>query len=520
MKGKTITIIQKFDSTHDYGIPIRPQVRKVLSQLEPNKEYALSKLIKKYDGIVTKKKNIQNTRGVFKHVMNTGKQIGIIKEINDTVIPFSDFCNLDTVSYMRRQLKETKFKNPKAKTRHSGGGTRRSYSLHIWHFNNWLCGKTITTQTITPLGNNTQKITTAKIKINTIEDLLRIYQTSVTKGPEFLRIIKEYLMNDLHKNKSEGYMRIITSAIKSYFEKNESPITIHFNPSVDHDNDSVAPSLSLDELMQLLTTGKPSVVQKGVIMCKFHTGLDNATFADRFNFEAWPQLVKWFGTRDYSDWDLRKCPVIINITRIKVGFLHICLLEQDAIIALQKALDWRFKKTKTAMSEGQAIFLNTGANPITDRWVSELIPKLAEKAEIQKKIRTKSGNRNEKVSHELRDLLKSTLRACGVASYAANHVIGHVPQDSYEKEQILYPEKIRYEYMKASKLLNIFTKFSSIIKGTDDVDVLKGELADALAKLESQDASKELVEYKNKVDQLWAERDRLEHILEESVKLG
>ena len=331
MTSKTITILEKFDEKKDYGIHIRPQIRKALGQLEPKRNYLLSDLVKKSDGIITKTKNIKNTQDVFKHVMNIGKQIGIIKEIDTTPISFTEFCNLETISYMRRQLKETKFKNKIAKTKHSGGGTRRSYSLHLWHFHNWLCGKTITTQTITPLGENIQKVTSTQITINSVEDLLKLYQKSITKGPEFLRIIKEYLMDEIHKNKSEGYMKIIISSIKSYFEKNESPIYIKFNVEVDHENYSDRiPSMSLHDLMELLTTGKPSVVEKVVIMCKFHAGLDNTTFVDRFNFEAWPQLVKWFETPNYLEWDLRKCPVIIHTTRLKVGFPHICILKNKS----------------------------------------------------------------------------------------------------------------------------------------------------------------------------------------------
>jgi len=85
------------------------------------------------------------------------------------------------------------------------------------------------------------------------------------------------------------------------------------------------------------------------------------------------------------------------------------MLDSDAISALKKALVWRESKTGQKIKIDQAMFLNTKGNPITNRWISELIPKLAERAKIQKTFKIKSGNKNEKVSHELRDLLKSTL---------------------------------------------------------------------------------------------------------------
>ncbi|MGY5144193.1 MAG: hypothetical protein ACW9XH_06895 [Candidatus Nitrosopumilus sp. bin_32a] len=492
--GKTIEIIKKFDPKKDYKVSIRPQVFTVLSELEQGKQYRLSELIEKYDGIITKKKNLVSTRQVFKHMMKIGKEIGMIKEVVNHAISFDNFCELDTVSYMRRQLKETKFKNKEAKTKHSAGGTRKSYSTTLWHFNNWLHGKTITISKIIPIGENLQKIETVKIKLDTVEDLLKAFQESSNKGVEVIRMIKEYLMDSQqHSHKSKHYMQNIVYSIKAYFDRNESPIQISFNTAIDHEDvsetfpDSVS-TLTLHDLMQILTTGKPSIVEKGTIICKFQGGMDNSTFADRFNFEAFPQLVKWFGSDNHESWDVEKCPVPINITRIKVGFPHICCLDRDAIIGIQNALDWRLKKTDSPMKIGQAIFLNSKLKPITNRWVSEIVTKLAERSGIQKTFEIKSGFKNEKVSHELRDLLKSTLNSCGVASYASNHLIGHMPRDSYEKEAILYPNKIRAEYMKASSTLNIFSGFTKYLNGDTERDVLTKEVEELKNKLDQEKA--------------------------------
>jgi len=516
MAAKTIEILEDFDPDKDYKTHIRKQIMIVLSKLEKNKRYTLAELIQENDGIITKKKNIKSTRDVYKQAMKIGKEIGIIKEVISAPISFDNFCELDTVSYMRRQLKQTKFKNPQAKTKHSGGGTRRSYTLSLWHFNNWLHGKSISISKIVPIGENLQKVETVETKLDTVEDLLKAYQETNSKGSEVIRLIKEYLMDsDQHSHKSKGYMGNIFSSIRAYFAKNELPISISFNASIDHEDiaetlsDTVS-TLSLPDFMELLTTGKPSIVEKGVIICKFHAGLDNCTFSDRFNFEAFLQLVKWFGTDKHEEWDLEKCPVIINVTRIKVGFPHVCCLDRDAIISLQKALDWRFKKTGNVMKVGQAMFLNTKLNPVTNRWVSETITKLAERSGIQKSFKIKSGIKNEKTSHELRDLLKSTLNACGVSAYASNHLIGHMPRDSYEKEAILYPKKIRAEYMKASSTLNIFSGYTKYISGDTEKDVLSKEvqeLKDTIRQERSSSTIKlETIEQDNKKILTWIAR--------------
>ena len=455
------------------------------------KEYKLQDLIKKYDGVFTKNKHIGTTRNVFKQVMRIGKEIGVITEVSKEPILFENFCQLDSISYMRKQLSQTKYKNQEAKTKHTGGGTRRSYSLHLWHFNNWCHGKSIMIQKVISVGENLQRIESHKVDLQTVEDLLHAYQES-NNGVGFERFIKEYLMDEKeHRGKSKGYMGNIVSSIKSYFEKNESKIEINFNVNVAHDKISESiigqiATLSLEDLLELLTTGKPSIVEKAVVLCKFHSGVDNSTFADRLNFEAYPQLIKWFSTDNFENWDLEKCPVMINLTRIKVGFPHISCLDMDSIKAMQKALEWRYKKTGSSMKIGQAIFLNTKLKPITDRWISDLIPKLASRSGSQKTHDTKLNKKNEKTSHELRDLLKSTLNSCDVSAYASNHLIGHMPRDSYEKESILYPEKIRAEFMKASKVLNLFTGFTNYVKYGDQAEKKLKEIRTDLEKIKEE----------------------------------
>ena len=143
MTGKVIEILEDFDPNKNYKIHIRKQIVAVLLKLEKGKQYKLAELIAENDGLFTKQKNLRNTRDVYKQAMRVGRNIGIIKDVIKTPISFENFCKLDTVFYMRRQLKQTKFQNPQAKTKHSGGGTRRSYSFLLWHFNNWLHGKTI-----------------------------------------------------------------------------------------------------------------------------------------------------------------------------------------------------------------------------------------------------------------------------------------------------------------------------------------------------------------------------------------
>lgn len=456
-------------------------VKRVLSELKKGEQYVLNDLVIKYNKIFDHG-NMDNTRGVFKNIMKKGKEIGMITEVMIEPISFDDFNELETVAYMRKQLKQTKVKHPEAKTKHSQGGTRRSYSLQLWHFNTWLHGKTITVNQLIPTGLNKFEIKQIKKELDTVEDLLEIRKLTNDEDPDIIKFIKSYLMDPCHSHKSIGTMINVYCGIASYFRKNEHRVTFEFDATVSHSNPQEELNgeqlmLSLGDLQILLDQGRSSLIDRATVLCKFHGGLDNITFTDRFNFEAWPQLVKWFGgEEDHTKWDIKKCPAMVKLYRIKVGFEYNSMYDVDAIQALQKALTWRKKKTGHPMKAGEAMLLNEKLIPITDRWVSDLVPKLAERAGNQRIFKVLSGYVKEKKSHELRDLLKSTLLVCGTLPYAANHFIGHKPRDSYEKQAILYPDKVRTEFMKGSKTINIFTNISNYIKADHEKENLVNKL--------------------------------------------
>jgi rubrerythrin len=264
-------------------------------------------------------------------------------------------------------------------------------------------------------------------------------------------------------------------------------------------------SFSLSDFMKTLTVGKPSITEKAVFLCKFQRGLDASTLADRFNFQALEQINKYFKTDNHVSWNLDLCPVPVKLIRMKTGFLHMGFLDGDAIEALQDYLD--FIKSKNIILD-KALFVNKFGNPISDSWITRHFFNLTVRSGIQEiNPNFNRGFRYAIGSHELRDLLKSTLIDSGCRIDVADHVIGHMPKDSYEKQTKLYPETMRKEYAKASKRLNIFTKFTSIVNGTDDADELKLQLKDVLEKRLDDEAErirseKFAIEQQRQVNQL------------------
>ena len=208
------------------------------------------------------------------------------------------------------------------------------------------------------------------------------------------------------------------------------------------------------------------VLERAVFMCKFHRGLDTSTLTDRFNYTVQEQMRSHFGQENHASWDLSLCPVPVRLTRVKTGFAHVGFLESDAVRAVQKYMDVAAKRGQDMAGP---LFLTSRGAPVNSAWVKTHFARLAERSGVQKAGGVNATGRriNRVRSHELRDLLKSTLIESGCRTDVADHVIGHSPGDSYEKQAILYPRTMGTEYAKAATRLNIFTRLAASVSGND-----------------------------------------------------
>ncbi|KAF6247897.1 hypothetical protein C6990_00090 [Nitrosopumilus sp. b3] len=474
-------VIEEFDPNKEYGLQIRKQYAKCLSVLKKGQKVNPLEFTEEHlNEFCNKIRSFKTNRLVTYHSFTIGKRIGMLAEVpieeKGIAIPLVEFRKLETVSYFMDQLKGSRYRNidPQKEV-----GTSSAYSYRLWHFNNWISGKKFEFTTEVPTGKNTYKREKEFITISSVEQLLKMYQEPYSVASDYIKVIKKYILDPIHEGKRAGSIKIDYCAIKSYFERNDSPIHFKFDPANRYkttNGEDEQPSLSLDEFMELLTTGKPTLVQKAVFLCKLHRGLDTSTLVDRFNFHVWGQLVEYFGTANYSQWDVKNCPVPIKLTRMKTDYTHTGFLDKDAIVAIQKYLEFRKNKTGLEMSDGQALFLNARNEPITNNWIGNSLKKLADNAGMRKVIDGYKQVRYTINSHELRDLLKSTLIDSGVRIDLADEFIGHKPKDTYEKQSILYTETMRTEYSKASDRLNVFSNFSSFVKGYENTEEMKAKL--------------------------------------------
>lgn len=481
MASKTYQIISKFDEDEDYGFSIRPRHKKCLSLFEQNQTITPSKFMNENrDKIGKKETPLKQKKDIFYQAISIGKKIGLVKDYAPYPIPFREFTGLESVHYFTEQLRQDKRKNTQFDI-HNLSPTQKSYLYALWNFSNWLYGKEFESNALVQTDLNEYKKIKSKTILEGLEHFFNLYAESHGSESDFIKMVKRYLYDkEKHGHKKAKTMRIVRCAIEGYFEKNDSPLIFKFDEKARYlttSSEEEDPQMSLEDLMKMLTVGRPTLTQKAVILCKFHRGLDTSTLVDRFNFQVFEQLVECFGTDQHQKWDLTLCPIPITLTRIKTDYTHLGFLDVDAIQSIQDYLDYRFKKTGKPMQTGDPLFLNSRNLPISDFWIRQSFKRLANTSGIQHQLKREGiMPKYQKDSHELRDLLKSTLIDCGTRIDVADHCIGHKPKDSYEKQSRLYPESVKEEFSKASSKINIFSNMSSNLQKTANVQELQNEV--------------------------------------------
>ena len=251
------------------------------------------------------------------------------------------------------------------------GGTRHSYATALGSFNGWLRDRDLRTGT-TPRS------------FSDVEDLLGHCRESDGGARAAGRILRQYLDHSAATGCSVSTALVRCAAVKSYLAAHD----VHVGTRVERNRHRPAERdhrMSLVDLYKMMTSGGTDAMTKAVVMVKFQAGLDSSTLADRFNFEAYPQVVRHFGTDDYEAWDLSKCPVPIRLVRVKTNARYTTFIDRDAVSHLRDYLRWReFGGDKH--EPGMPLFVTARGRPVTPHWVSRRFAGMAARAGIQARM--------------------------------------------------------------------------------------------------------------------------------------
>ena len=402
----------------------------------------------------------------FEHFKSAGKtkakngaQYARLHGILQKISPYDSVLSLDSVKFWLTQLNESGHKNSTSKY-----GTKKLYLHGLSKLNAWLPGRSFPShKTVMSDGQITRQTITKSFA--NVEEILHYCMESDHGTKTAQRVVREYLASAQMSKMSASTQTYIQSAIKSYFGVHDVLLVLpktrkkRLDPVSDEDS-----HMTLEDFYRMLQDGKPGIMMKTIMLIKLQSGMDSSTLADRFNYEGYSQIVKYFKTDDHKSWSLEMCPVPIKLVRVKTDVSYTTFLEHDAITQLQRYLTWKEAKYGK-QDQSKPLFMTKQNTPISSIWLSSNFSQVAVRAGMQEKISHKVYKIQ---AHKVRHLLKSTLTTYGCAPYAADHVLGHAPRDAYEKQAILYPKNLRAEYAKASSHLNIFSKVESNLNTADD----------------------------------------------------
>ena len=394
---------------------------------------------------------------------------GILRRVS----PHERVMEMESVRFWCTQFHESGHKNTVPTH-----GTRELYLRAITKLNKWLPGRTFQSYETVISGGQITRQSITKSFAN-VEELMEYCNTSDYGTKTAQRAIREYLADQHTHNISDSLYASMRSAIKSYFNANDIVLDLPRSRKKRADSTTSDDSMTLEDFYRMLQTGNPGIKMKTIMLIKLQSGMDSSTFTDRFNYEGYLQIVKYFKTEDHTMWNLDLCPAPIKLVRVKTNVPYTTFLEHDAIAQLQEYLTW--KETKYGKQDiSKPLFLTQRDMPIYSAWLSRHFSEVAVRAGMQKKI---SYNTYKLRAHKVRHLLKSTLTAYGCAPYAAEHVLGHAPKDSYEEQAILYPAKLRAEYAKASSRINIFSKVEGNLNSPNNADKLNARVKELEAQV-------------------------------------
>ena len=243
------------------------------------------------DGYVT----FEHFKGAGKTKAKSGIQYARSHGIPQRISPYDSVLNLDSVKFWLTQLNESGHKNSISKY-----GTKKMYLHGLSKFNAWLSGRSFPSyETVMSGWQITRKAVTKSFA--NVEELMHYCMESDHSTKTAQRVMRECLASVQVDKISASTQTYIQSAIKSYFGVNDVLLVLPKTRKKRLDSVSDEDSrMTLEDFYRMLQKGKPGIMLRTIMLIKLQSDMDSSTFTDRFNYEGYLQIVKYFNTENHK----------------------------------------------------------------------------------------------------------------------------------------------------------------------------------------------------------------------------
>ncbi|HLQ03966.1 MAG TPA: hypothetical protein VK114_04120, partial [Nitrososphaerales archaeon] len=228
---------------------------------------------------------------------------------------------------------------------------------------------------------------------------------------------------------------------------------------------------------RVLDAGKLSVRDRAVVLVKLQSFCDNKVLCNVFNYVAYPQLVRHFGSEDPMLWDEKKVPVKINLVRPKNHYQYFTFIDRDAVEALKEWLRVREAlqgKVVTHRAENPRMLPRSDPlfttryggewRPLRPSYIATMFNRFGQRAGVNVRPRDdlpkgkEAKRRYPFHGHEVRDTAITLARTVKADREVVEFFCGHkIDPLGYDKSARNDPDLFRKEYQKLAPHLNIVT---------------------------------------------------------------
>ncbi len=297
----------------------------------------------------------------------------------------------------------------------------------------------------------------------------------------------------------------------------------------------------LELARRVVDSGQLSIRDRSIVLTKVQGFMDNKTLCRIFNYVAFPQLARHFGTQDFRLWDENKVPVRIDLKRTKTKILHFTALHRDAITepkAWLKTRERQFGPIKIypakpgTLPRSDPIYVSRSkeVRPIRQSYVSIIFNRSGKRSGVNEPSfeGIPQKRRYPFHSHEVRDVAITLSRKAGVDREVVDFMAGHeIDEDGYDKSPKDNPQWFLEGYDRlARRFLNLISGgverakleaeggYEQRLKGRDKkIEELEGKVRVLDADRENFDKEKasweeRFVEFKKDMEDLIRAREK------------
>lgn len=308
-----------------------------------------------------------------------------------------------------------------------------------------------------------------------------------------LNLAKEYsfsIPGILDTSRQKHYDRIRSFYLHNQCELPESPLKFN-TPEVSMELETFDFQNFLDMARKAMKSRRMNKLWTAITLNTIQSGMDDSTFVAIFNHFAFPQIVKHFGTDDFSSWDSNKVPIKLSVQRQKTQVKHYTFIDHDGVSTL---VDWLLERkqkfhsdvkiypsnNKKYLDRSDPIFVTHGLEyPIKPSFVSLVYRESGKDVGVNIPPEEMPGAyrgatiRYPYHSHEVRDNLRSLAHSVK-RDVEAEFFIGHpIDQYKYDKSPWSDPSWYIEAYKLISPSLNILSvdpEKAKLVKQIEDKD--------------------------------------------------